>query len=71
MRADHQLGCGDHDAGQELAVLEDGEVLGTVEPLRISRADAEAMRKDDHLKAAFVERHPPHLGAKRRCTSLL
>jgi hypothetical protein len=46
-----------------LAVLEDGEVLGTVEPLRISRADAEAVRKDDHLKAAFVERHP-HLGAK-------
>jgi hypothetical protein len=44
-------------------VLEDGEVLGTVEPLRIPAAEAQAMRKDDHLKAAFIEQHA-HRGAK-------
>jgi hypothetical protein len=38
-------------------LLEDGEVLGTVEPLRITPEEAQAIGKDDNLKAAFVERH--------------
>jgi hypothetical protein len=44
-----------------LAVFEDGEVLGPVDPLRIKAE--EAIGKDEHLKAAFAEQHA-YLGTK-------
>jgi hypothetical protein len=40
-----------------LTVLDDGVVLGMVEPLRIAVEEAETVMKDDHLKAAFAKRH--------------